>query len=269
MRLPAPFALIAALAATPALAHEFWLSPESYQVAPGEEIRIATRVGEDFSGASYSRFPGSITRSDIVFGGKSLPTEGRIGDRPAISQVLDGEGLAVVVHETDDSRVRYDDWAKWERFTTHKGFPEAQERHIERGGTRELVIEDYRRYAKSLVAVGAAEGADAPAGLDAEIVALANPYTEALSEMPVRVLYRGEAAPEKLVEIFARPFGDMAAEVEVTEVMTDADGIARIPVEPGHEYQIDSVFLDELDPPSPSGATFRTLWANLTFMVPE
>ena len=117
--------------------------------------------------------------------------------------------------------------------------------------------------------MGAGEGADAAQGLDAEIVALANPYTEALSEMPVRVLYRGEAAPGKLVEVFARRFGDAEAEVEVTEVTTDAEGVARVPVEPGREYQIDSVFLDELDPPSPSGATFRTLWANLTFMVPE
>ena len=267
MRLPA--LCLAALLAGPAAAHEFWLSPESYQVAVGEEIRIATRVGDDFSGASYSRFPGSIERSEFVMDGEAVPTEGRIGDRPAIAQAAPGEGLLVVVHETDDSRVRYEDWAKWERFTTRKGFPEGQARHIERGGSRELLIEDYRRYAKSLVAVGAGEGADAPVGLDAEIVALANPYTQALTEMPLRVLYRGAPAPEKLIEVFSRPFGAPETEPEIAQMATDAEGVVRVPVEPGREYQIDSVFLDELDPPSPSGATFRTLWANLTFLVPE
>ena len=263
MRLVALLSLLAA----PVSAHELWISPESYRVAPGETIRAAIRVGEEFSGASYPWLPRGIERSEVVQGGAARPVAGRVGDRPAIAAPALGDGLAVIVHETTDQTVRYeDDFATWGRFTDHKGFPEAAERHLERGGAEDLVIEDYRRYAKSLVAVGSGEGADAAVGLDAEIVALANPYADGAGEVPVRVLYRGEAAPGKLVEVFERAPG---GGVEIAEVTTDAEGVARVPVRPGHEYQVDSVFLEELDPPSGTGATFGTLWANLTFLVPE
>ena len=234
-------------------------------MAPGETIVAAIRVGDDFSGASYSWFPRSIERAEAIQGGQATPIKGRIGDRPAISHPALGDGLAILVHETDDSTVRYSDWGKFQRFTDRKGFPEAQARHVERGGTEASVVEDYRRYAKSLVAVGSGAGADMAVGLDVEIVALANPY-EGAAEIPVRVLDRGEPAAGKRVEVFERaPSG----EIEISVLTTDDDGVASIPVRPGHEYQVDSVFIDELDPPSGTGATWRTLWANLTFMVPE
>lgn len=257
--------LLFALVAAPVSAHEFWLSPESYSVAPGETIRAATRVGDDFSGASYSWFPRSTEQSFSIQDGARVETEGRIGDRPAIRIQGVGEGLVVIAHETGDSTVRYDEWDKFGRFTRHKGFPDAQARHLERGGTEALVVEDYRRFAKSLVAVGAGEGADAPVGLEVEIVALANPYTDGAADIPVRVLRGGEAQPGKFVTVFEKDADGSVTEIELT---TDAEGVAIVPVTPGREYQVDSVFLDEIEP-SGSGATWRTLWANLTFMVPE
>ena len=257
-------ALLVCLAG-PAWAHEFWISPESYRVSPGDTIRAATRVGDDFAGASYSWFPRSTEQSFSIQEGARVETEGRIGDRPAIRIEPASEGLVVIAHETGDSTVRYDEWDKFGRFTRGKGFPEAQARHLERGGTEERVVEDYRRYAKSLVAVGTGEGSDAPVGLEVEIVALANPYTDGASEIPVRVLRGGEAQPGKFVTVFEK---DADGQITETELTTDAEGIAVIAVTPGREYQVDSVFLDEIEP-SGTGATWRTLWANLTFAVPE
>ena len=99
----------AALAPRPATAHEFRIEPEAYQVAPGEAIAADLRVGERFPGRALSDMPGGTERFEIVQGGTATPVEGRTGDRPAQSQAEAGEGPAVVVHETDDRPVTYDD----------------------------------------------------------------------------------------------------------------------------------------------------------------
>ena len=253
----APILPLAALVSSPALAHEFWIAPEAYQVAPGEAIAAATRNGERFSGRSIPYLPERTERFEIVLGDETAPALGRVGDRPALSQPAPGEGLAVIVHETGDYPLTYDDLAAFERFAAHKGFPEAVEAQR---GRPSPVRERFRRYAKSLVAVGDGEGADRPMGLRAEIVALANPYTDDLSAMPVEVLYEGRPAPGQQVEVFAR---DAEGAVTVTTQRTDADGRATVPVEPHTEVMLDAVFIEPDDE-----ADWATHWANLTFAVP-
>ena len=257
-----PVLLALLLAAPPAAAHEFWLAPDAYQVAPGEAIAAATRNGERFSGRSLPFLPARTTRFEIVQGEDAAAAEGRIGDRPALLQAAPGEGLAILVHETGDQRVTYDEWDRFRRFAAHKGFPEAAEAHLARGLPRTPVRERFRRYAKSLVAVGGGQGADRPLGLRAEIVALANPYVDDLDAMPVELRYEGRPAPDAQVEVFARgPDG----EVGVTTLRTDAAGRARVPVEAGTEYMLDAVFIE---PVEDGDADWMTHWANLTFAMP-
>ncbi len=45
-------ALMAGLT-NPAVAHEFWISPEEGHVAPGTSVSAQIRVGQDFSGLAY------------------------------------------------------------------------------------------------------------------------------------------------------------------------------------------------------------------------
>ena len=54
-------------------------------------------------------------------------------------------------------------------------------------------------------------------------------------------------------------------------MQTDDNGVATFPVRPGYSYMVDAVVLRE---PSDRlaeqfGAVWETLWANLTFAVPE
>ena len=264
MRRIVPLLVVSLLGLRPAAAHEFWIAPDAYQVAPGDAIAADLRNGERFSGRALSLMPQRTERFEIVQGDRVAAAEGRIGDRPALAQPAPGEGLAVLVHETDDHLVSYDDLARFERFAAHKGFPEIAEAH-RAGGLPMPVRERYRRYAKSLVGVGDAAGADRPVGLRAEIVALANPYVEALAEMPVALLYEGEPAADRQIEVFARvPDGT----VEVTTVTTDAEGRAVVPLEPGTEVMLDSVFAEPVAPGAEDEAAWATHWANLTFAVP-
>lgn len=116
------------------------------------------------------------------------------------------------------------------------------------------------------MAVGDGGGQDHAFGLLTEIVALANPYTDDLSGgMPVQVLYDGAPRPDAQVEVFAK----QGEAVTISTVRTDAEGRALVPVSPGTRYMLDSVVLREVPAGAFDGAVWESLWANLTFAVPE
>lgn len=259
-------AFVLALPALPAASHEFWIEPLAFQVAPGDPLEARLRVGESFEGPSYSYLPRNFIRFDVAQGDAVTEVDGRLGDNPALQFDGAADGLAVILHETSDNRLTYDEWAGFLRFAAHKDFGDVETMHDARGLPREGFRESYSRHAKSLIAVGSGAGADREYGLRTEIVALANPYTDDLSDgFPVLVLLEGEPRADVQVELFDR---DPDGEVTVTLHRTDAEGRAVLPVEPGHVYLADNVTLLPLEQDSPGDPVWHSLWASLTFAVP-
>lgn len=236
-------------------------------VAPGGEVTANLRVGQNFEGSAFSYIPRSFRRFDYAMGGEVRPVEGRVGDRPALKMVPDGEGLLVVIHETTDMIVVWDTWDRFKSFLEHKDLEWGLAEHDARGLPRAPVRERYSRYAKSLIAVGDGEGEDVEAGLLTEIVALENPHTGDMSDgLDIRVLYEGAPRADTQVEVFEK-----AADGTVTTTYerTDADGVATIPVTPGHRYQLDAVVLRPLEMVGEKDPSWESLWANLTLEVPS
>ncbi|MHA6326070.1 DUF4198 domain-containing protein [Roseivivax sp. CAU 1753] len=258
--------LLASGMSAPALAHEFWIQPTQYQVAAGGDVVADIRVGQDFKGVAYSYIPPNFARFDLVMGDTVLPVEGRAGDRPALQMAAPGDGLVIVVHQTKVYKLVYTDFDKFSDFVTHKDAAWALDRFEERGLDPGNVRENYTRFGKSLIAVGAGDGVDREVGLLTEIVAEANPYTDDLSGgLPVRVLFEGTPRAAAQVELFARlPDGT----VEVTTHETDADGRAVLPASPGVEYLADAVVIRELDAELATDPTWESLWASLTYKIP-
>ncbi len=258
--------LTVALLTGPVSAHEFWIEPLEYQIQTASEIKAELKVGQEFNGSSYPYRPTQFERFDLV-ADTVTEVQGRIGDNPALNMVAPSDGLIVVVHETKDNRLTYTEFHKFEKFVAHKAFPNVIEEHDKRGISRERFVETYRRYAKALVAVGDAKGADIAVGMKTEIVALANPYTSVLSEMPVQVLLDGAPRANAQVELFEK---DAAGEVNITLHTTGVDGKVALPVKQGYRYLVDAVWAEALPNNDPEkGAVWKTHWAALTFMNPE
>lgn len=256
-----------ALLASPLSAHEFWIEPEAFEFAEGAPVVAQTLVGSELKGATYSYNPRNFTRFEIVTDAGVEPVEGRLGDKPPLNMVPEGAGLATIVHVTRDYSLTYRAWEKFTAFCEHKDFTWAVDRHLERGLGQDLVRERYSRHAKSLVALGDGAGADREVGLLTEIIAEANPYTDDLSGgFPVRVLYEGAPRAEVQVELFER---DPAGEVTIRLYRTDADGRATVKVKPGHFYLVDAVVMRELEVAEETDPAWESLWASLTFEVPE
>lgn len=268
-----PSRLSAALAAcllclsAPAVAHEFWISPERYQIAPGEAILAELRVGENLSGAGYPFIPTRAEQHYILQNGQVIDPQSGMGDRPAVDIALAEPGLAIIVHETVDNTLTYRDWQKFVNFAEHKDFTWALDAHRARGLPDTGFKESYRRYGKALVAVGEGTGADENRGLLTEIVALANPYTDPLSAgLTVQVFAYGTPRADTQVEVFARdPSGDVA----VTRYRTDAEGKVTVPLAPDTEYLIDSVLIEERTATEDTDPVWHSMWASLSFRTPR
>lgn len=262
-------ALALGLFAQSATAHELWLEPLDYQVAPGGQLQSAIVNGENFEGTRLPYLPQRFRHFIVMTDGRSVQVPGRPGDTPALNMTAQTEGLNVVAYQSTASTITYAEWAKFQKFATHKDFPDIRARHDARGLPESDFKEAYTRFSKSLIGVGNSVGQDRRVGLETELVALTNPYTDNMAGgMRVQLFYGQNVRADEQVEVFAKaPDGS----VTVTYVRTNGDGIATVPVQPGYAYQLDAVVLREPVPAiaDSTGAAWETLWANLTFSVPS
>lgn len=255
--------------ALPAQAHEWWIEPKAYVVAADATVDAGLFNGQMFKGGQFPFLPQNFVRFDLALGDLVVPVKARLGDLPALSMPPLGNGLHVAIYESAGDVVLYKDFAVFTRFVEHKDFPGALARHRERGLPETGFREFYTRYAKALIAVGSGAGQDRAFGLTTEIVALKNPYVDDIAAgLPVQVFYLGAPRADAQVELFAK---DPAGIVTVTLHRTDAEGVAVLAVVPGTSYLADAVVLREPDADTAAAqdAVWESLWAALTFAVPE
>ncbi len=261
--------LILALLSAPATAHELWLEPLAYQVAPDGMLQAHIVNGEEFEGTKLAYIPRNIVNFVVFTDDAADRIEGRVGDRPALRRDVLAEGLNVVAYQARTSTLKYENWEKFQKFVDHKDFGDVRSQHDARGLPTEDFTEAYGRYSKTLIGVGNAAGSDRRIGLETELVALTNPYTDDLSDgMRVQLHYRENLRSDEQIEVFEKaPDGS----VEITLYRTDDQGIGTFPVKPGHAYMVDAVVLREpsAEMAEATGAVWQTLWANLTFAVLE
>ena len=125
--------ILSMLFTAPVYAHEFWISPVKYEIDINQPIEAHFRVGQVFNGSSNSFLSRYTTRQEVVQTGKIIQVKGRNGDRPAFQVAGLPNGLAVLVHETTDSTLTYQDYKKFVSFVKHKNFEGQPEAHTVRG----------------------------------------------------------------------------------------------------------------------------------------
>ena len=254
------------LAALPLRAHEFWIEPDSWQVAP--EAAIAARLvnGQEFDGIELSAATATPMRAEAIRDGGAVSLDPKGPAKPALAFRPAGPGLTTLLYQTDHMVVIYDTLQDFADFADSKGAGWAVERHREAGLRETTIFEAYARYAKALVAVGDGAGEDAFRGMEIELVAETNPYTDPTGDVDVRLYYQGAPLADTLVTVFDRaPDGT----VETRETETDAEGRAEMAVAPGHDYLVDAVVVREPSEAvaSEHRALWESVWASLTFSV--
>lgn len=268
-KLVALFLGLAAPFAAPVEAHEFWLEPLAYQVSSDGSLQAEIVNGQKFAGVKLAYLNQRILRYEAWLGDTVKEITMRNGDTPGLQTEPVGDGLNVVVYQSSVSTVSYESWEKFQSFVEHKDLPATHEAHLAAGFPDADFKEAYARFSKTLIGVGDAAGSDARRGLETELVALSNPYVDDLTEgFKVQLFYQFDPRPDTQIEVFDKSPDGV---VTVTTTRTDANGIASVPVTAGHSYMLDSVYLRAPAPDlaAETGAIYETLWANLTFGVPN
>lgn len=268
MRFMSPISALTAIVFAQAVAaHELWIEPLAYQVQSGGQLQALIKNGEEFDGTTLPYIDRRFRHFIVYANGSGTRVPGRNGDTPALNMAANREGLNVVAYQSTPATITYQTWEKFQKFADHKDFPNARAAHDARGLPDADFTESYVRYSKALIGVGAAAGRDLRVGLETEIVALTNPYTDDLTEgMRVQLFYGQDVRANEQIEVFEKaPDGTVA----ISLVRTDAQGIATIPVKADHAYQLDAVVLKPAEGQAAAdGAVYQTLWANLTFQAP-
>lgn len=258
----------------PALAHEFWIEPEKYQVESGGALQVGLRNGEMFKGARLPYLDHRIQRFAYSQGSDVTPYKGRLGDMPALILEDLQPGLLVALHETTADLITYDSWEDFAAFAETQGLQDVQARHQARQLPSSGFGEFYTRHSKLLVAVGHGKGADRPFGLETEFVALQNPYTlprspdGSIAELPVQLLYQGSPRPKVQVELFERGADD---KVQRHLLTTDEAGLVNLRLQNGRRYLLNSVVLRPVETKHDTGipVVWETLWASMVFALPQ
>ncbi len=260
---------IGLLIASIASAHEHWIEPEAYQVTLDTKIKASFRNGEEFSGGQFPYFSRSTEQLDVFVAGNRGRLSGRDGDFPAIQLQPPIVGLYVFAYQSKPATLSYETLEKFAKFAAHKDFPTALDDHIRNDFPKTDFTETYTRFSKSLVAVGSQTNGfqDVETGMETELVALSNPYANASGTIDVKSLYRGAPRANAQIELFEKsPDGD----VSITLHRTNAAGIAKLPVKKGHDYLVDAVVLrPATGAAAGKTAVWETLWASLTFAIPQ
>ena len=255
--------------ASPAASHELWLEPLAYQVSSQGRIEANIVNGQNFEGSNLVYLPQRFERFEVLSPNLTTDVAGRAGDRPALAMDSPAEGLQILVYQSSPTLLNYESWEKFARFVEHKDLRIERADHDARGIPDTNFKENYMRFSKSLVGVAPAEGADHRVGLETELVALMNPYTDDLSNgFLAQLFYHDEVRANEQVEVFDKaPDGT----VTVERLRTNDQGIVNVSVIAGHAYMLDAVVIREPSDTvtAQTGASYETLWANLTFAVPE
>ncbi len=244
-------------------AHEFWIEPVKFEVAPGDLLEAHVRIGQNMKGDTLHYIPRLIEAFRLSAGGATRDVKSRIGDDPALSERVSASGLHLLSYVSTDSQLTYSEPEKFRRFVETEGIHWVSAAHERRGLPAQGFNEDYQRFAKSLVKVGDGKGQDRPLGLEFELVLETNPYTDLDAVIVARLQWLGKPLADTQISVFRRHRGMVSR----TNLRTDAGGritVARRDA-PG-VYLLNAVHMIE-PPPNDQGVVWKSLWASTTFEI--
>ena len=262
-------------------AHDFWLVPNAFTAAPGEQIEIR--------GQTSSRFPTSesAVATDRVASAHLLGASSaqRIDDLSTSETSLvlrhrpTTAGQRVVAVELFPRSMR-ESAASFRRYLELEGAPEALAR-VDREGLlrgRDSVTRRYAKYAKTVVEIGTngPRAFSRIAGHPLEFIPQADPARlRAGDTLRVRLLYHGQplvgirvhsdvvdSAGSPPAATGATP-GTGAASASTTDYVTDADGLIRVPITRAGLWNVRTIHIVQAD--AASGADWDAHWATLVF----
>ncbi len=245
-------------------AHEFWVMPSSFVLAPNSPVRLQLFNGERFRGDPVPRREASIERFELVTVGETerLTVQGADGG-PFGFVRTGGPGPATIVYESvEQQSVLPAD--RFEAYLAEEKLTEAIASRKEMAETDHPGREVYVRCAKALITVRpdteSGEGimplTDTPVGLPLEII-FAPELSKTEGQVCARVLFRG--SPISGVRVVCV---DSDAPDALLEARTDPSGVVRFTAKHTGATMLTALHIERT--PDRVDVDWKSYWASLT-----
>ena len=250
------------------LAHDFWLVPSAFRIAPGEALEVRGQTSSRFPTSESAVDPARVADARVLGaqGEERIEEFSTAGNSLLLRHRPRDPGQRVVAVSLHPRSVR-ESAEGFRRYLVLEGAPEALERY-ERAGLLppdDSITRRYAKYAKTIVEVEqrGPRAYGRVAGYPLEFVPLEDPALLAPGAvLPVRVLYRGEPLPGARVHA-----GSVVGDEEPVEthLESDAAGVIRVRTDRAGLWNVRGIHIVPAD--AGSGADWDTHWASLVFEV--
>lgn len=278
-------ALLLAAIGVPAVAHDFWILPDSFTPQPGGVVRVGLRVGDDFPGEPVPRNAARIIRFVAAGPAGEVDVLGADGRDPAGLVKPTRAGTYVLGYRSNHAFVELPA-EKFEAYLQSEGLQQIVALRRERDQSAAPGREVYSRCAKAIIHVGALAqpatpgaprdaAATAPAASDASADAGFNRplgFTlELIPELDPAALRPGDSLPLRLL-FNGRPLAGALVDAATpgdpdggATARTDPDGRLRLALRRPGLWKIAAVHMTEA--PAGADADWESFWATLTFEI--
>lgn len=244
-----------------ALAHEYWLEPETYRPKCNSVVRVRMALGERFAGGPSVYDPDHVAKFELVGPEGESAVRGRSGGLTSFARVS-GEGTYVLGYHTKRTFHKMDA-APFEAYLIEEGLAPIVAERKKLGESEMTGREAYSRCAKSILTVGQADdGFQRRLGYPLEIMAEQNPATARAGQaFAIRLLHEGKPLADSTVVAVSR---DRPS--RLLKAQTNADGVASFTLPEAGVWMVTAIHM--LRVTDGAAADWESFWASLTFEVP-
>lgn len=250
------------LTAAAANAHDFWIDPDTYTPAEGEQVVIELREGEFLKGDTLPYIDGWFADFTVVDGDGRNPVSSMTGNDPAAT-LSATRGQTLLGYKSIRAFVELDA-AKFNAYLEDEGIEFLREERRALGEDNAPAPEYFVRCAKALLQ-STTEGAriyDTWLGYTLEITPLSDPYqTGQGDDLEFEVRFRNKPVEGLLVQAFTQENPQA-----IQKVRTDKQGRATITLTETGTWMVKATNIQRIigDPK----ARWQSWWANYLFRAP-
>ncbi len=250
----------------PASAHDYWLQPQRFYLAPGDRTPVQLFVGDKFESEAERPFQAKLTVSLQLFSEnavRDLKPAARNGKKPVCVIAPQRAGNHLIAMERDWSHIEIKA-AKFNDYLRHEGLTEILEARRKAGEDKQVGRERYRRYLKAVVQVGGKsdETYSKKLGQRLEILPKTDPGAARPGDrLTVSVFFEGRPLQRAQVAAYNRRSGTTNKQ----EVRTDEKGQARFEINRSGLWLIRLVHMQRCK--NVPKIDWESFWAAYTFQV--
>lgn len=244
--------------------HEFWLEVQKFHVAPGEQIKVNFKVGENFIGEGWNLKKDRLQRLEHHRSGTVNDITEHVveGAEGHATMAVAEAGTHMLVMQSNDSFIEMEA-DEFNEYLQHDGLDETYAQREKNNELTKKGKERYARYTKLLFQVGGKvdDTYKKVAGLPMEIIPQQNPYALNVGDpVSFKIVFKGKPLFGAKVRVWNR----YQNRTTVQNIYTQQDGVIETHISNPGAWMVSVV---KMTPSQDPKVDWESYWGTLVFGI--